>query len=1068
LFGSLNYLPRGTNSSNKGIRETRESRIANINKLGQAEKAWRQNQENEIRAIILGSNGRDSLFETISLSLFLAQAQESSQANELGLKAVFENSLYFLFRLLFWAYFEATSQSELQEIIKASQLSLAKIGKNLKPDPHSFKAWPKLQKLFDLASGQNPVYPRPLILGGLFDSAKAPLLNLPKVFSDETLDRVLRNLFQPTTDHKRYRDFSLLAPAFLGDIYESLLGFELRLPSLDKNELNSQAPLKDPPAPSPAQSRLVKSQRLKKAQGVYYTPSALAYPLVSEGLAIQLQGPGQNRSLLKLRVLDCSCGGGQLLLVALNVLTRAALERLAADKLASQSLARAILDLKAQGQNSPIEPPDTLNEFRLFKRLILKETIYGVDCAPVAVELTKAALSLETFVFGAPDWELGEHIKPGDSLVGATWADLKAPRLLGQDPNEPDLFDLSREDWRSLDSQNLNYHFNCLNYLDILKAQKTKTLPRLFELLKAAQDNPSQESQDWASQVERARRAYGFFNWPLEFSQVFAEDNENDPGFHLIIGNPPWEKTKFEEPQFFVQYHAAYRGLSNSQKKAVADQLLKNPAIKAQYQEAKGRTELMNQYLSARYPLSQGIGDNNLFRYFVEKALSLLAYSGSLSYIIPLAFLTDDGSRKLRRHLLENYRLRSFDGFENKNWIFGDVHERFKFGLAQIEKVPDPHQVALVRFLLTDPQSLKTKTGSFPYALADVKATSPKSWAYMETLGGLKDLQILKKLYAKFPSLDPGWLDFRRELDATFDKKLFREERKPSYLPLYKGEMIWHFETQAQPPQYWLDPHELKARLRATGLYWLKNDLLAQFARESGAPLTPKPNWPQAQAFFGLKKDKYLKDLVVLERGYPRLAFRAIASDTNERTLISALTPRDIGAQNSLWLSMAGHYAWDPGQKKVVFRETPLAKLLFAQAIFNSLTVDWALRAMVAMNVNKTYVYRLPLPQPSALELSQNPQYQRLILDSAALSLYKTPKLAKDLAEFAQNREFKPIANDNNFIERQAELDMEVARLYGLSKKDLTIILAGFPVLSRKKPFYQELILAKAAKILDP
>jgi hypothetical protein len=538
----------------------------------------------------------------------------------------------------------------------------------------------------------------------------------------------------------------------------------------------------------------------------------------------------------------------------------------------------------------------------------------------------------------------------------------------------------------------------------------------------------------------------------------------------LIVGNPPWDKTRFEEPLFFSQYHSNYRTSPISRKSEIAASLLARPNIRAKYEREKERIDLINQYLSLKFPLSQGVGDNNLFRFFVEKSLSLLAPGGGLSYVLPTAILTEDSSIGLRKRILEKYYLRSFDSFENRRRLFPGVNSRYKFCLAQIENRVEPQPTTQARFMLSDPQVLNTEAGLFPYSLADVQTTSPRHWAYMETANGEKDLKTLKKLYSLYPPFAPTWLEFRRELHACKDQKIFLEKDAPGRLPIYKGEMIWQFQARVAQPKYWLEPSELDAYFALAQLCRLKNDLKAQFASDWALQKAFKPgfDWPKILSFLGLKNEADLLPLIIPERNFPRLAFRAISGNTDERTLVAALLPRDIAAQNSLWLSIPGQYALDWEKRRIVYKKTPLPRLLFAQALFNSLTVDWILRAMVAINVSKTYVRRLPLPQPTDQELATNPLFLDIIQASARLSLAHEPELWNDLKELKELKKLKetlnfdqaaPLLAPEDFDAEKAALDLKITRLYGLTPDEMENILHNFKVIKKKYPNYYSTIL---------
>jgi hypothetical protein len=134
--------------------------------------------------------------------------------------------------------------------------------------------------------------------------------------------------------------------------------------------------------------------------------------------------------------------------------------------------------------------------------------------------------------------------------------------------------------------------------------------------------------------------------------------------------------------------------------------------------------------------------------------------------------------------------------------------------------------------------------------------------------------------------------------------------------------------------------------------------------------------------------------------------------------------------------------------------EIPLPRLFFAQALFNALTVDWILRFSAAIHVNKTYLTRLPLPQPSDAELHDHPVYAELCRNSLLLSLYYNREGFQPLQDM-----FGLADKDIPATPKQADMlrirnDHLAARLYGLSKAEFEHVLSGFSGLQKKRPEY--------------
>ncbi|MCY7304994.1 MAG: hypothetical protein LH632_02385, partial [Rhodoferax sp.] len=198
-------------------------------------------------------------------------------------------------------------------------------------------------------------------------------------------------------------------------------------------------------------------------------------------------------------------------------------------------------------------------------------------------------------------------------------------------------------------------------------------------------------------------------------------------------------------------------------------------------------------------------------------------------------------------------------------------------------------------------------------------------------------------------------------------------------------------------------------------------------------------------------------DAVRYDREFVRLGFRDIASDTNERTLIFGLLPRNLGGGNTIHINIPKSYCRnDTGG--VGTTPVSLLRLLFAMAWFNSVSVDWIARFMIQIHANKTYLFRLPTPQPSDDEIRANPDYSQLAKNALLLSLSANwedfAELAPLFAVQPQDLPFTAKAKD----QLRAENDKIVARLYGITDAEFTHLLRSFKGMATKRPEYLTLL----------
>lgn len=1063
--------------------------------------------EENLKAVIYGYEGEDSVFEVLGKAIYSASTHAHTP-KEITLEEVYENSLILLFRLLFVVYFEDKNQEILAQHRYYHAHSLQALYANLRKmhptQAAGYNSIFALKGLFSLLNAGAQDIDIPLFNGGLFDPERAPLLQVPKIIDNATLLWILERLLFKTERGKPLfdvrRNFKLMSVTHLGRIYEGLLEFrfdrtlepatyleyqsqatagkiiEAYFDAYDMAKIRKEKGFKvfRELNVEPGEIYLKSASNSRKTSASYYTPTVLSERLVKAGIDHAL---ASGKPLADIKILDNACGSGHFLVEALDYMTYLALQRLEHDaplaQLVEEERRKIAAQLKALGL------PYTPDDGQILKRLLLKRCIYGVDLNPFAVELARLSLWMDSFIFGTPLSFIEHHIQHGNALIGATVQDLIDYSASGnQQQNDffvDDLrgrFDDLRQVMQTLDAMHdttpaevaqskslwlndiaptlalLSRALGFISMQRILKAEgqdaavaawdKTPNLlSQLFDNTPNIPNIPNipNTPSPLLLQIQSYAQRYHFFHYEVAFPEAFSSEQS---GFDVVMGNPPWDKTKFSDTDFFPQYHSRYRSLKNTEKAAVQQRLLNSLHVTTEHQKTQDIQDVLDAYYKnkALFPLNKGAVDTNLFRLFVEHNLDLLAPGGCLNYVLPSALMFEEGSFTLRQHILTHYQMPFFYSFENRQGLFRDVHRSYKFSLMQLIKAPpftDEHTIIDTAFYLDHPAKLDDPRRHVPYALGILKNLSPDQWAMME-LRDAKDLLALVKCYSAFPALSEKWINFRRELHMTHDKDLFQEQFMPGTLPLVEGKMIWQYAHHFGLPQYWLDPVAFDERMRSKELHRMAHDL----------------GVPKAEV------DAH-SDAVRFDRNYLRLAFRAIASDTNERTLIFTLLPPGCGSGHSVFATTPKHYTLGATGQVQAQAVSPL-RLLFALAWFNSLPMDWLARFMVQINVSQTYLYRLPMPQPSDTEILKNPDYKALVKNALLLTLAASwddfaPHLGPQMKALGIAK--KDVPTTAKAQDRlRADTDLRVARLYGLGHDEFIHLLHSFKVMAVKRPEY--------------
>lgn len=258
-------------------------------------------------------------------------------------------------------------------------------------DPHG-DLWQSVRITFSsLATGQ-PRLGLPA-LGGLFAQVQCADVDGASLTNRDLLSAMkhLRWFFDKKTGQRGAIDYRNMGPEELGSVYESLLELvpQLNLPARSFGF----AGISDSASTS---------GNARKTTGSYYTPDSLVQeliksaldPVIADRLAAQPDRPID--ALLSITVCDPSCGSGHFLLAA------------------ARRLAEKLAELRAP--DGAVHPDD----YRHALREVASRCLYGVDINPMAVELCRVALWLETVDPGKPLGFLNHHIRTGNSLLGTT------------------------------------------------------------------------------------------------------------------------------------------------------------------------------------------------------------------------------------------------------------------------------------------------------------------------------------------------------------------------------------------------------------------------------------------------------------------------------------------------------------------------------------------------------------------------------------------------------------------------------------------------------------------------
>ncbi|WIM73318.1 hypothetical protein QP028_07510 [Corynebacterium suedekumii] len=174
---------------------------------------------------------------------------------------------------------------------------------------------------------------------------------------------------------------------------------------------------------------------------------------------------------------------------------------------------------------------------------------------------------------------------------------------------------------------------------------------------------------------------------PLLFPEVFLRPN---PGFDVLIGNPPWEELMVEEPKFWLRVRPGLLGLKPSELKSEIKRLRQErPDMVAEFDRL---TEIVSKIratvLKGPYP-GLGTGDIDLYQAFAWRFLHLLRENGRMGIVVPRSLLSAAGPQLWREAMFATGDFQSVSLVNNRKWVF-PIHAQYSIALVTFHKHSPP------------------------------------------------------------------------------------------------------------------------------------------------------------------------------------------------------------------------------------------------------------------------------------------------------------------------------------------------------------------------------------------
>ncbi len=542
----------------------------------------------------------------------------------------------------------------------------------------------------------------------------------------------------------------------------------------------------------------------------------------------------------------------------------------------------------------------------------------------------------------------------------------------------------------------------------------------------------------------------GVHHRAIAFDSTFPDVfNRPQRGFDCVIGNPPWERVKLQEREFFAFASPKIAGaVSAATRRKMITKLEKSdPDLFARYKATGLGAEKMLTYArkSGAFPLT-GKGDINYYALFAERSRAIVGEHGLVGLLVPSGIASDNTTKAFFNALTDNQSLRLLYDFENKKRIFPDVDGRFKFCTLVFSGKKRMCESTDFVFFAHEMDDLKDVDRHITLTAKDIKLLNPNTRT-CPIFRSQRDAKLTKAIYRRVPILidesrksggNPWGVKFLRMFDQTNDAELFHtadqlkklkykrdgalwRKGKKTFLPLYEAKMVQMYDHRAAGVVVDETNWMRQGQTESTSLVSYQNP-----------EFTVKPRWWVAA-------DKVAENLSDKETGF-RFVFKDVTSPTNERTMIASYIPK-VGVVNSAPLIQFDD-AISPRQQSCLLGN------------INAFVYDFVTRQKVGgLHLNFFIVKQLPTLSPDTY-VDPCPWNKKKTLESwISERVLKLTCTANDMIPLAKAAGFKKKIHKYKLDERaelMAELDAAYFNLYGVSRDDTAYILSTFSGVQRK------------------
>lgn len=482
--------------------------------------------------------------------------------------------------------------------------------------------------------------------------------------------------------------------------------------------------------------------------------------------------------------------------------------------------------------------------------------------------------------------------------------------------------------------------------------------------------------------------------------------------YDVILGNPPWEKIRFEEKEFYALYSnsVAENHFKSSRTSEIIETELSNGQLADYSKEFKLEIEKAKSDLKKNsfFALSNN-GELNTYALFTDAALKLKTKRGVVGLVLKSAIVTSQVNQNLFKYLTKGNFVVAIYDFINRKKIFTiDSRERFCFLLLGNSKREEFH----VSMNLIEVSEIEKVKSEIELSYDSLKLLNPFT-GMLPNFSNKKEADFLLRVSFDFPFFKNvfDYVRFGRIVHFTSHAEFITKKKSEDYIPIYEGKFFNQFDGKFSGFNGVADELRYGSKSSSVNIDESKK-IIPDYFPESRFFINAE-KWQQ------LSKNHNEKFMLV---------WRSLTSATNTRTCIATVLP------------------FSPASQSVQFLTTNQNDLLYLCGLFNSVAFDFILKKKLSgIDLTQSVINQMPIPniEQTRCKINFNGGFAT-IKNHISLLVFSLLRNDVRLNSLFKNLELGNEIRSENKFETVRKIDLLFMALYKLTDSEVELVLAEF------------------------